>query len=70
MELSQRLDALYGAGPGEVVRLWPLWKETRRRSIDVEMLKLQLERGQVGLQADQQGLRQQRALQQAGGWPG
>jgi len=70
MELSQRLDALYGAGPGEVVRLWPLWKETRRRSIDVEMLKLQLERGQVGLQADQQGLRQQRALQQAGGVAG
>lgn len=70
MELSQKLDALYGAGAGEVVRVWPMWKETRRKSVDVEMLKLQLERSQVGLQADQQGLQQQQAMAAAGGRPG
>lgn len=70
MELSQKLDALYNGAPGEVARLFPIWKETRRKSIDVEMLKLQLQRGQVGLQADQQGLSQQQALNAAGGRPG
>jgi hypothetical protein len=70
MELSQKLDALYGTGTDDIVRLFPIWKETRRKSVDVEMLKLQLERGQVGLQADRAGVAQQQALAQAGGRAG
>lgn len=70
MELSQKLDALYNDAPPDVARLFPVWKETRRTSIDVEMLKLQLQRAQVGLQADQQGVSQMAALNAAGGRPG
>lgn len=70
MELSQKLDALYGTDGGETVRLFPMWKETRRKSVDVEMLKLQLQRGQVGLQADTANLTQQQAFNAAGGRPG
>lgn len=70
MELSQKLDALYGTGTGDVVRLFPIWKDTRRKSVDVEMLKLQLQRGQVGLQADQANVAQMNALNAAGGRPG
>ena len=70
MELSQKLDALYNGAPGEVVRLFPIWRETRRKSVDVEMLKLRLQRAQVGLQADQQGMARMNALDAAGGRPG
>ena len=65
--LALKLEEAYGRGPADVGRITPLWKETARQSVDAELAKLEMERRKLNLQRDQQGLTADQALMQAGG---
>lgn len=65
--LALKLEAVYGRGPADVGRITPLWKPTARQSVDADFAKLELERRKLNLQRDQQGLTADEALLRAGG---